>query len=318
MSGIAQEILQLEKLMAAGPIAVAEACLLTRKLGYGLRTKDLVDWPVADREHLIWRARLYADVPEDIFNSWLMTGKQHGMGFSQAKIRSKAQRYRAAALAEERKAKTISTDGLELYVADIAEVQSLRLGRANLVLTDPPYERAALPLWGSLVKFADRVLETHGWLLAMSGQRWLPDVFRTMEDATKDTEMRYCWTISVHTPGGQSAQGWIGRRNALNTEWKPILVYSKGEPEDWPAGFRDHVLSESRDKRYHEWGQNVRVFQQLSDVFSAPSALVCDPFLGGGTTAMAARPTRPFEGFDISAAAVTTATERIQSDKEPA
>jgi len=236
------------------------------------------------------------------------------MGFSQAKIRARAQRYRAAQLQEKRKARTVSTKGLEIYVADIDDVKALRLGTAMAVITDPPYKHQYLPLWGSLIKFGDRVLCEHGWLVAMSGQRWLPDVATVVKEATKGTSMRYCWTLTVHTPGAESAQGWIGRGNSLNIEWKPILVYSKGEPADWPSGFRDYIESSGNDKTHHKWGQNLGVFQQLVDVFSEPGSLVCDPFLGGGTTAVAARPTRPFEGFDIDSQAVTKAVERLDSE----
>ncbi len=210
--------------------------------------------------------------------------------------------------------RTLSADGVEIYVANVGDVATLRLGEAAAVITDPPYGRQALPLWGELVRFCDRVLGEHGWMLAMSGQRWLPETLAALERAAAGTSMRYCWTLAVHTPGGQTAQGWIAHRNALNTEWKPVLVYAKGEPACWPEGFRDVLFSPGRDKSHHRWGQALAPFETLVECFSEAGELVVDPFVGGGTTAEAACTRgRAFEGFDIDPVSVTTAAERASS-----
>ena len=42
------------------------------------------------------------------------------------------------------------------------------------------------------------------------------------------------------------------------------------------------------DKRFHHWGQSESGIAGLLEQFSEPGQLVCDPFLGGGTTAAVA------------------------------
>jgi hypothetical protein len=266
-------------------------------------------------------------VPEDIFRAWI-DEKMASDGFSRNAIRKLAQRYVTAKKREARKALTISKEGCHVYVGDIREVSALRTGiPAAAIITDPPYEASALPLWGDLVRFAARpgILAEHGWILAMSGQRWLPQVFEQVTTAARGTGIRYVWTMAIHTPGGQSSTAWIGERNPLCSEWKPLLILSKGSPSSWPGvndwtsdtkdlppGLRDFLVSQANDKRYHDWGQSVNVFERLVESFAPVGGLVVDPFLGGGTTGLAARKHgRAFEGFDIDADHVTTAAGRL-------
>lgn len=305
---------RLQHLMKVGPEAIADACRITRELGLkGLSVSHLPDdWSKRKGEHLVWRAGLFSEIPEGEFEKWLKFGVK-SLGFCVNTIRSQAQRWRAERLQAERELKSTSEEGIEIYLADIFKVKSLKLGEAAAVITDPPYERSALPLWRELIRFSDRVLSEHGWLIAMSGQRWLPQVFSEIEEGRKGTSMRYCWTMAIHMPGAESSQGWIGLRNPLNIEWKPVLIYSKGEPTDWPTGLRDFIVSEGRDKSHHEQGQSLGVFQKLVKGFVEPGDLVSDPFLGGGTTAVAAHFSgRAFEGSDIEKNCVTETTERIQ------
>lgn len=182
---------------------------------------------------------------------------------------------------------------------------------ASAIITDPPYEHEGLRLWSELARFAGAVLADHGWLLAMSGLRWLPETLAALSSTAARSGLRYCWTLVVHTPGGHSAQGWIGRNNALNSEWKPVFVFSKGEPANWPDGLRDIITSAGNDKQFHHCGQSLNVFEELVEKFSQPGSIVADPFLGGGTTAMAAvKLGRAFEGFDIDPNCVATGLER--------
>jgi len=47
-------------------------------------------------------------------------------------------------------------------------------GSVDLIFTDPPYGRDALPLYASLAKEAARVLRPGGFVAAMCGGRYLP------------------------------------------------------------------------------------------------------------------------------------------------
>lgn len=273
------------------------------------------------------RARKMAALPLADFEAHVAETRAAVTRVTRTRVRRRAQRCRAERLREKRRARVPMPENVELYRASIRDVESLRLGTARAVITDPPYGAKDLPLWGELVRFADRVLVEHGWLLAMSGLCYLPEVFAQLSAAFAETSIRYVWMMTVHLRGQPSTQVWLGPRNPLNSKWKPVLVMSKGEPAAWPGvlrggdddpradlgpGMRDVLFSEASDKTHHKWGQNIDVFRALVAGFTSPGDLVVDPFLGGGTTVAAAHELgRAAEGFDADAACVRVASERV-------
>jgi site-specific DNA-methyltransferase (adenine-specific) len=77
--------------------------------------------------------------------------------------------------------------------------------------------------------------------------------------------------------------------------------------------FRDEIASTAPDKDFHEWGQSLDGFERLVASFSEPGEIVCDPFLGGGTTAVAAlSQARRFAGCDVDEMAIETTRLRLE------
>lgn len=59
-------------------------------------------------------------------------------------------------------------------------------------------------------------------------------------------------------------------------------------------------ITDSKDKRYHPTQKPTELVQQLIEQFSEPGQLICDPFLGSGTTAVAAvKADRHYIGWEI-------------------
>lgn len=59
-------------------------------------------------------------------------------------------------------------------------------------------------------------------------------------------------------------------------------------------------ITDSKDKRYHPTQKPTELVQQLIEMFTEPGQLICDPFLGSGTTAIAAiRTGRHYIGYEI-------------------
>jgi DNA modification methylase len=86
-------------------------------------------------------------------------------------------------------------------------------------------------------------------------------------------------------------------------------------PADAPM-MRDEIANAATDKNFHEWGQSVAGFERLVKTFSQPGDVVCDPFLGGGTTAVAALAnSRRFTGCDIDKEAIATSTARLEGQR---
>lgn len=168
----------------------------------------------------------------------------------------------------------------------------------DAVITDPPYPEKYLPLYEELARHcADAGIKI---VAAMAGQSHLPQIYAAMSK-----HLKYRWTLAYMTPGGQAVQQWQAK---VNTFWKPILLF--GESEEWLGDVATSKANDN-DKRYHGWGQSESGMMDLVDRLTKPGDLICDPFAGAGTTAVAALAMgRRFIGCDIDPFHAETAKAR--------
>ncbi len=172
----------------------------------------------------------------------------------------------------------------------------------DLIFTDPPYPREFMPLWAELSAFAARVLKPGRLCVAYSGQMWLPEVMAGLAE-----HLAYVWTGALFLPGQHSLIYPVHARNRC----KSILFYAAGdyEPGGW---FDDMAISEGRDKDLHEWQQSIGPAKYYIERLTAPGDVVCDPFLGAGTTAVAAHELgRHFVGCDVDGRAIAATRSRF-------
>ena len=197
-------------------------------------------------------------------------------------------------------------DFIQLIHGNFADVaQTLDAESFGLIITDPPYPKEYLHLYGLLAKESAYLLQSGGSLLAMAGQSYLPEILSMLGEY-----LSYHWVISYDTPGGQSPQIWPRKINAF---WKPVLWYTKGKYQGPWHGDKIKSDVNDNDKRFHGWGQSESGIGKLVAEFtSSDSGKVLDPFLGGGTTAVVCYRLRiPFVGIDIDKQAIETTKERI-------
>ena len=190
---------------------------------------------------------------------------------------------RAARVARDAKAKrdrgtrpspTLPTT-CDLRLGDFREVLTdLPDASMDVILTDPPYPAEFLPLWSDLAVFAKRVLKPTGMLVAMSGQANLPAVMNRLSE-----HLAYRWVIAFLMPGAAN----VVHARKVHTNWKPVLVYGSSHRRLF-----DSVRSDQADKEHHEWGQSESGMAELLRIVADPGAMICDPFVGGGTTALVA------------------------------
>lgn len=257
------------------------------------RWQKLAEIPEAEFEQATIRTRQHADSGTGIKSA----------GRSRRDTAKRQQRAQAEATARE----ALVSLGDRACLLEHADLRSWRPTNVACVVTDPPYITTdAVELHSALADFAVDVLPDHGALAVMTWQPILPAVLKAMERPS----LVYRWTIAwTYATSERTPE----RKPRVFDGWKPILVFHKGGWTDETTYLYDTVTSQDADKDSHEWGQSVDGFRQLVRAFSEPGELVCDPFLGGGTTAVAAAAeTRRFVGCDISADAVETTRCRLE------
>ncbi len=134
---------------------------------------------------------------------------------------------------------------------------------------------------------------------------------RRLYRATHSTFEDYCrerWGMDrTYATPGPATRAWDRR---FRVGWKPVIWLVKGHADErWR---HDVVRSSAPDKSHHHWGQSESGTSALVRMASAPGELVLDPFVGGGTTAVAAVSLRGrFIGADVDAGAVETTARRL-------
>ena len=195
-------------------------------------------------------------------------------------------------------------DMCRLFTADIRDgLKEIADNSIDFIITDPPYPREYIPLYGDLSQLASRVLKDGGSLIVMTGQSYMPEVISQL-----GRYMSYYWIMPYLTPGCGAPLLFQKR---VNTFWKPVLWYVKGEYKGDYIG--DVLKSPQSDKRFHEWGQSLGGMIDIVERLTNPGDIILDPFLGGGTTGAAAvSKGRKFIGADIEQKNIEISQERIQ------
>jgi DNA modification methylase len=197
-------------------------------------------------------------------------------------------------------------EGVTLYLGDCREILPT-LGKVDAVVTDPPYGigeeyesfddtidnlrlliAAAIP---SLREIADRVVITSG-----NGAQY---------DYPKPN-----WTMAWVTPAGAGSGPWGF------SCWQPILCYGKDPFLSAGKGRRPDVIehTESSEKNGHPCPKPIRFMQRLLERTSFRGQTILDPFMGSGTTGVAAvKLGRKFIGIEIEPKYFDIACRRIQA-----
>jgi hypothetical protein len=178
----------------------------------------------------------------------------------------------------------VVTPTVRLLCQDIRHVSAAELtpGSLDCIITDPPYDLRAIQLYDALGAFSATYLRVGGSLVVLCGQLYFPQVLTAL-----GAHLAYKWLLSWYLPGNRSSKIWPRR---VLSKWKPIVLYGK-EPWTPPSPYGDVFCAPSVDPAtrtaYHPWGQEPEAMRELVRRFATPGAVVADPFVGGGATAVA-------------------------------
>lgn len=174
----------------------------------------------------------------------------------------------------------------------------------DYVITDPPYPKEFLPLFEDLAVLSNRWLKPGGLLIVMSGQSYLHEIYEMMAK-----HIQYYWTACYLTPGQPTPL----RQVNVNTTWKPLLIFRKGEYKG--KIFGDVFKSEGNDKDFHKWGQSISGMQDVISKICLPGQSILDPFCGAGTTGVAAlRHGCLFDGVELDIENVNISKSRLNDN----
>jgi DNA methylase len=189
----------------------------------------------------------------------------------------------------------IATEGGNLYGGDFRDgyMDVLTPASAQLVLTDPPYDKAAVALIADIAKASAYVLRPGGSLLMYGGQKYLGDAI-----AAAAGHLRYWWTFSLAHAGPTQLLQKLG----IRCQWKPILWFVKETRGDVSNIVPDVVDGSGREKDRHPWQQGEAEAATLIEQFTTQQGLVVDFCAGSGTALVAAKTLgRRFAGFEAHA-----------------
>lgn len=191
-----------------------------------------------------------------------------------------------------------------IYHADCRE--ALPQLKADVVITDPPYgvghkyqEGAGytdtVEEWESLVLPAFELMrESAPLVLITTG-------FRHMWKFPQPT-----WALCWAKPGSTRKSGLRGF-----SEWEPVLVYGKRQIYNDFKLLPDCV-SHSKATGSHPCPKPLKLLTWLVEQASDPGAAVLDPFMGSGTTLVAAKQlNRPAVGIELNEAYCEIAAKRL-------
>ncbi|MGH9291604.1 MAG: DNA methyltransferase [Acidimicrobiales bacterium] len=199
--------------------------------------------------------------------------------------------------------------GFELYVGDFREALShIPDHSVDCVVTDPPWNDESLPLFEDLARFVVRVLMPGRLAVVYVGHSKLPEELALLEAGG----LRYMW----HGCNVQPGCGARFHRRMINAGHRSVLIFSAGKyvPRRW---ILDTTVAEGggrpSQRSLHPWQQAVEPARHWVRSVSEPEELVVDPFVGSGTSAIAAvMEGRRFVGADVDPACIEVTRRRLE------
>jgi len=173
----------------------------------------------------------------------------------------------------------------------------------DLIFTDPPYVKDQYKAaYETLAKHGPRVLKPSGFLITYAPQYRLHEIMQMMGE-----DLEYYWICSQLN---NRESILVYQKNAICL-FKPILIYQKPPRKMCKEAFVD-VISGKKQKKFHPWEQSIHDALHLLSRFAGPGDMILDPFMGSGTTILAAK-LLGLEaiGFEIDPDTYRTASERL-------
>lgn len=219
-------------------------------------------------------------------------------------------------------------EGVTLHLADCRDVLP-KVGRIDVVITDPPYgrtthagARSAKSLTRSQIDFrpisAAELVETCQTLCSIA-ERWVVMTCEWQHAAALEAADVPLVRLGVWVKPNAAPQ-FSGDRPGMG--WEAVAILHRKGRKRWNGGGHHAVWHCPVERGGHPTQKPERLVTDWLQKFSNPGETVLDPFMGSGTTGVAAvRHGRRFVGveiepryFDIACARISAALK--QQDRE--
>lgn len=201
-----------------------------------------------------------------------------------------------------------------LYLGDCRDILPT-LPKVAHIITDPPYSErthkghddvAAGKRRDGAERLAEQFAEsTDGWIVWMTDHTLAPTITQRLEGVG-----RYVFAPLPYFHPGRSVR-LAGDGPSSWTDW--LVVSRTSALHRWGTLRGGYVAGPGWDDKERMGGKPTRLMQLIVSDYSRPGELVCDPFMGAGTTGVAcAKEGRDFIGIEIDPDAFDIACRRIE------
>jgi adenine-specific DNA-methyltransferase len=196
-------------------------------------------------------------------------------------------------------------------------MQELPAESVDLIVTDPPYLCHFQDRNGRRVTNDDR----DDWLAPAFTQMFRvlkPDRFLVSFYGWHRVDAFFAaWKAAGFTPVGHLVyvKRYASKERYVAYCHESAYLLAKGNPEKPHMMLRDVLEWRYTGNERHPTEKPLVAMMLLVEAFSAPGAIVLDPFVGSGTTAVAAKKLgRRYIGIDIEPVYAQQAQERVRSE----
>ena len=154
------------------------------------------------------------------------------------------------------------------------------------IITDPPWP------------FTKKELEHYVWLEQLAQEKLKPGGFLAVQCVAYHIGQvlpifhRFKYHITLAMVYNQACKRAAYGCHFLNN-WKPILLFSKGDPTTIHDTVTDTITVKNCEmiKEYHDWQQPIKPFLKWIPALTRPGDLIGDPFVCTGTIPIACKRT---------------------------
>lgn len=189
-------------------------------------------------------------------------------------------------------------------------LRSIQAGTVDAIITDPPWEHAALSFYKPLARHACRLLKRHGNLVIVTGGLYDQEIISAVSEY-----LPLYWRFVFNLRGSDLI---LPHKGVYVDHRMAYWFRQQGAP---PLPRRRAIRTAfdllGKDKAHHDWGQPVDLFQKIMLQICYRGAVIVDPFLGGGACGEAAVNfgASAFVGIEKSEEAFLKCQTRLKGEK---